>query len=603
MGISTAPAVGARGAIHVGEETVYGAPVRPTHLIDFTSESLTASETVLESASIRSDRGRHKLIQGNLDIAGDISFEQSCSGFGMLIRHALGDYVKVPSVDGGMHARVALDSVTQATAVGTGSAKSILKLADDTASRFEDTGAFHVVRRDATSNDLTLLDNGGSGWAYDGYNPRLTSYVLAVDPAATSGGATVTSVTVAQVYDAEGNLVDPEFSAEGGIVKLGADRQEYIFVEAVSVAGGVELFLHPDSVTANGAPLVDSYAFNVPTLVSNADFVGLTPAIGDWVYQYDANFAGVYTHHIERGARLPIGLTVEIDRDAAIFLYTGNKINTMTVTFETNAIVTGTFSLMGRDEYAIANLLEDVLPGAKTIQIENARAFPDSGILTIGEETNLHYSSKVDNGDGTFTVTLTYNLTDGNVAGNEDKSIERFHFRGSNVDSRSSTKAATVFAGNTSPLTSFETQVYIDGSWEEVLSGSLTLTNNLNDGKFGLGSKKRLGLVEQQATVEAQLSLEFDDGKHYKKFIEGEFFSLEFRCISDADDSEIGETGVLSQAYYYLPKCKYNGTTPNIAGTEYITYDAPITAIVDDDLKTTDLVVILVNGLSEDVEA
>ena len=47
----------------MGEETTYGVVVAPTHIIDFNTESLAATENIIESESIREDRGRHKLIR------------------------------------------------------------------------------------------------------------------------------------------------------------------------------------------------------------------------------------------------------------------------------------------------------------------------------------------------------------------------------------------------------------------------------------------------------------------------------------------------------------------------------------------------------------
>jgi len=207
----------------------------------------------------------------------------------------------------------------------------------------------------------------------------------------------------------------------------------------------------------------------------------------------------------------------------------------------------------------------------------------------------IEVTAKVDNADGTSTLTIGTTPA--------QNTIQRHHVKNENVDSRTSTSVASPKEGNNSPLSSFEIGIYMDGYWEEALSASVTVNNNINADKFILGSRYRAQAIEQRTTVEANLSLEFDDGKHYKKFTTGENFSLEIKCISEADDSLIGSTGVYSQAYYYMPKCKFNGTTPNVADDSYITHDMPISAIVDDATKTTDIIVVLVNNNTDDVEA
>jgi hypothetical protein len=608
MGISTSPATGSRGQITIGEEALYGVPVSPTHLVGFTSESLSSTENVIESEEIRSDRGRHKLIRGNLDVQGDISFEQSASGFGMVMRHALYDYIKCPRTDGGIHGRVATDALIALTTVDAIGTTSILRLADDLSATFESAGLAAFVYRDAATNALTFLDNTVAGYSYDSVQLQTQTYVtakVAADATHSGGVTTAVKLTLSQVFNSVGALVDPVLNPEGGIVKLGPLRTEARFFESLATGSGTDIWIHPDDAAIGTATIVNDACVSVPCMVQRTSAIAIpAPAlkVGAWVIQFDTayedgNSVIAYTHLIERGKYSPTGLTCEIDRDAMIFVYSGNKVNTLTLNFETNSIVSGTASLIGRREDSVAKLLVDVVPGQATIMINNRTAFPDAGVLTIGEETGMTYSGIVDNLDGTFTITML----DTNIA--NVTAVQRAHFLGENVDSRSSTAVATPYEGNNSPLTAFETLVYLDGYFEEVLSGTLTMNNNLNTDKYGLGSRYKLATVEQRAVVEASLTMEFDDGKHYKKFVEGEYFSLEFKCVSEADDSLIGATGVFSQAYYYLPKCKFDGTTPNIQGDSYITHDMPITAVVDDAMNTTDLVIFLVNSNTDDVEA
>jgi len=656
MGVTTTPATGARGSVHIAQETAYGVVATPSHLIEFTSESLSAQESELMSEAIRDHRGMSQLVRGNLDIQGDLNFEQNASGLGMILRHALGDYIKLPNVDGGHHGRAmraqqlpirdnsaALNTTAEALTLSvdglsaqvtdaakryfasvtkveanTGAGGTFVEITDyviedqifgvirletalaagtlvradfsyfpvaayaipftlDHSSSFSNSSAFARVYRDA-NRKLQLDDNGGAGYAYESYVPAAVTYASAV----AAGEA-----TLANVLDVDGHLAAPTI-APAGVIMSGSGRVLGTYYD-VDLTGGIAKI----KLSAGTTVALNEYVMVVPALVSTTPF-GVTPGKGDWLYEIDpVLYAGAFTHHMERGRRLPVGLTVEVHRDAAVFLYTGCKVNSLALTFDTNSIVTGTASLIGKIEHSIATLVEDVLPGAATILIDKRTAFPDSGYLTIGEETNIAYTAIAVSGDN-FQVTIA-NLI-------PEESIERFHPRGQNVDSRSSIKSDTIVSGNTAPLTSFETLVYIDGYWEEVLSANFTLNNNLSTDKFGLGSRFRLATVEGRAEIDGTLSMEFDDGKHYNKFLRGEKFSIEFKCISESDESLIEGTTVASQAYYFLPKCKYNGTTPQIGDTNIINHDMPFRAIVDTEYGDTDLVIILVNSLDKDVE-
>jgi hypothetical protein len=634
-------------------------------LIEFTSESLSAQESELMSEAIRDHRGMSQLVRGNLDIQGDINFEQNASGLGMILRHALGDYIKVLGADGGHHGRVMqseqalIHNATVATATNEALTLSADRLSAqvanvllrnidsltsveysidggvnflalpggtvatvtnsllgvigfsvalpsettdvratfdhftvsryaipftlDHSSPFLDGGKFVRVFRNA-NRKLELDSSSGAGYEFADYVKPAVTYAESV-----AAGV----VTLANVLGPDGNVEAPEVAPAGLIISGSGRVMGSYYASATLTVAGVDystITLSPGTTVADG-----DYVMIVPALLKATAF-GVTPGKGDWLYAYDpVQYAGVFTHHMERGRYLPTGLTVEVHRDAAVFLYTGCKVNSLALTFDANSIVTGTASLIGKVEHSIATLVFDAVPGADKIFIDKRDAFPDSGYLTIGEETNIAYSSIVASGDN-FQV----NITETDVENIE--AIQRFHPRGQNVDSRSSRKAGTIYSGNTSPLTAFETLVYIDGYWEEVLSANFTLNNNLSTDKFGLGSRFRLATVEGRAEIDGTLSMEFDDGKHYNKFLRGEKFSIEFKCVAESDESLIGSTDVPSQAYYFLPKCKYNGTTPQIGGPDIINHDMPFRAIVDTEYGDTDLVIILVNGLAQDVE-
>jgi hypothetical protein len=582
MGVTTTPATGSRGTIHIAQEANFGVLVAPTHLIEFTSESLSAQESELMSEAIRDHRGMSQLVRGNLDIQGDINFEQNASGLGMILYNALGDYLKLENVDGGHHGRSYLAEEIEILDGTSATVRYAIAFTPDHTSTFPDSGKFVRVFRNA-NRALELDDNLGAGYEYENYVNSAVTYAL------TSAAGVV---ELAKVLDYSGNAVNPDV-APAGVIMSGSNRVLGTYHDTgLSAGGNVTITLSPGTTVAAG-----DFVMVVPALLSATSFA-VTLEKGNWLYAFDeVAFAGVFTHHMERGRYLPAGLTVEVHRDAAVFIYTGCKVNSLALTFDANSIVTGTASLIGKIEHSIATLVKDVIPGALLITIDKRDAFPSAGMLTIGEETNIRYTAIVPSA----TVPNAFDVTIASATGVE--SIQRFHPRGQNVDSRTSRKAATIYSGNTSPLTSFETLVYIDGYWEEVLSANFTLNNNLTTDKFGLGSRFRLATVEGRAEIDGTLSMEFDDGKHYNKFLRGEKFSIELKCVAESDDSLIGSTGVPSQAYYFLPKCKYNGTTPQIGGPDIINHDMPFRAIVDTEYGETDLVIVLVNGLSADVQA
>lgn len=621
MASSTYPATGSRGRVSLGLETEYGVYVSPTHSMKFTSESMSASEDNIRSEGILSDRGYHNIGRGNLTVGGDLNFEQSASGFGLLLYNALGDYVGVEKVDGGIHARVAEDAADATTVpsvdTNPNASNEIIQLADESTVDFPTTDMnLAIFYRDA-ANTLSVDDNSATGHAYVGtstYSVGVASAVTDPDTGYTGYSATdVVSVTVAPIYDADGNQVNIEGNPAGGVLLYGSDRAEvtYFEVEDLGAGSGTKFYLDPSQAIVGDSttyPAVDDAIIVKSTVTFAPTYTPGNLATGSWIAYWHTDYSGVWTHFLERGVALPTGLTVEIDRDAAIFLYTGNKVSTLNLTFEPGAIVTGSVTLTGRAELSIAKLDSDVVPGATEIFIEDRfeAPFPTTAqiaaagtpaVITIGERTDITYTTKEVDYSGTGLTRLS------GIPASGDNAIDRLHLKGTNVDSRTSIRTNPSIDGITDPLTSFETVIYMDGFYEEILSASITLNNNINEDKFGLGDRFALQKPEERAEVEANISVEFDDGKHYIKFIEGVYFTMEFRCVATGDGSEIGTTGVFSQAYYFLPKCKFNGNTPNIESESYITHDMPVLAIVDDALDTTDLIIILVNGLENDVLA
>lgn len=638
---SSGPAVGSKAAIHIGQEVCWGQLVRPTHLIDFTGESIQATENTIQSQGIRRDRAVHKLIRGTLDVGGDINGELSAQGFGKLIYNALGGYIKLEpnsipggGADGGKHARVnrvVPTTVAELLADTTGAPTEdlnrnhFLELAPETAVDFDNTTPLSdtvcFVYKVGLNKTLTFENNLDSGVSYYSFGGREVCTIAglptpAADPIHGVAGCTI--LRLGQVLDENGNAIDPDVNLNGGVLYAGQGRVRLPYLAAVKTGGsGTDVYLQPSTLTASGyTPAVNHAVIVAPTLVFPQFSLPALPSElskGSWVFQWyqsgAVDYSNVWTHYIEAAADIPEGLTIEVDRDAAIFVYVGMRVNTMTVDFPSQEIATVTFSFLGKEEYAMGVLAADVAPGATSIVVNKVPHFPDptlfptgsqTALITIGEERGITYQTRVENPDGTVTL--------GGIPALGDGAILRQHLRGDNVDLKSSKTledidTTPVIKGTKSPLTAFETKLFLDGYFEEVLNANITFNNNLNGDKFGLGSRFRFGLVAEQRTVEANLNVEFDDGKLYKKFSEGDFFSLEFRCISEAGDSEIDTTEIFHQGYFFLPKCKFNGSTPNASDQSFIVHDMPATCVYDDDYDNPELVVILVNSLEEDVLA
>jgi hypothetical protein len=602
--------------------------------LPFTSESLSNSEDTLESADIRPDRGRGDIIRGVLDVSGDLNFEQKASGLGMLLRVALGDYVKAPQCDGGVRGRLQRDGVITVVvpADTDGGDRYLLPFAKDHTSGFaEDGGKFAVVYRNGT-NDLVFTDNAGAGFDYDSYAPAATTYALEINDnntnystsSATPDG--VVQIKLASVLDVNGEQVAPKFNPNGGVVYLGKDRREfyyfeynpddagehvmYIAKELPHSAADIEALEAIVALYNSGTGIWAEHVFVLGTagLANTGAFsfgVGVDIKKGQWLYEFGgADYAGVFTHHIERGRRLRVSLTIEIDRDVVVFKYGGCKVDTLDLSFEAQSIVTGTFSLVCQSEASVATLLADVLPGDTSIRIDDATAFPvptDVGgkaMLTIGEETEIFYTGKTWD-----SATDSWILSGIESDTSDVASIQHPHLKGSQVDSRTSGKFNNVHVGSDRSLSSFEIGIFIDGYFEEAMAASLTLNNNLDPDKYPLGSRHRAFSVEGRAEVEGSLTMEFDDGKHYRKFISGEEFSLEVRAMGETVADLIANTSIPPQAIYFAPRCKYNGETANISDDSIINVDMPFMAMTDNAHNTTDLIITLVNGHEWDVEA
>lgn len=621
MGIRTTPATGANGRITIGQQDVFNLIVPPTHLIEFTSESIQATETPIESQGIRGDRAKHDVMRGYLDVGGDISAELAVSGYGILIYNLLGnDYLRLPRVDGGYHARLELGGAAALIDAIPNAAPTayFLEFAPETVLRFPDApGQVKFVYR--ANNTINLEEAGPAlGYEYTESQPKVLTYVALSTP---TGGPPPTALVleIAKVLDEDGVSVNPDI-ASAGVIYLGNReiRVRYTLTTGTPGGTGANLTITVDPADLPTLTLASDYATGVlvtfaPGLIDDNSAGTISDANltvlpkGAWALLYldpvaypAAAYDTIYTHFHEASRTLPVGLTVEVDRDAAVFTYSGNKVNTGAFTFEPGNPINVTFSLLGREEFAMAKTVNDVEIGDASIVVVDASHFPNAGTISIGGsglvETGITYTTKTKNPDGTYTLS--------GIPSSGSASIEYPHRKGGNVDIRTSNAVADLIEGSNQPLVPFEATAYIDGDVEEVLSASITINNNLNADKRGLGDRFRLELVPERRMVEGNFNVEFDDGHNYRKFIDGEFFFVEIRCVSEQEDdcgNGVDETGVLGQMYFIMPAVRYGGTTPNIEGESYITHDLPMMAKYDDCYNTPDIVIITVNREGEDV--
>tara|TARA_Y100000034_G_scaffold130321_2_gene188482 strand:+ start:14570 stop:16474 length:1905 start_codon:yes stop_codon:yes gene_type:complete len=630
VAIATVAAVGSRGSIALGDEVVYGVPVTPSHKMTFTNESLTVTENSQQSEEVRDDRAMDEVQRTTLDVSGDISCYIKASGHGILYRHALGDYVRLQRVDGSIRGRqeralLALtggDDVSTSVLAPGNDGNQVIPLADESTVEFDQGGVFALVYRTANTETLVADDNAGAGFDYLGMATHSCVHVEAVDDGGgagvVDGGMNSVVLTIGTVVNAAGENVNPSFDANGGLIKFGNRVALYYHAAALPQVGGedqgIEVYLYNDGTNAipgstETYPAADDLVDIAATISTDSGYAAPDPRAdraGVWYMQMQATgWDDVWTHHMEAGRFLPVGLSIEVDRDAAIFRYTGCQINTMNLNFETGNIASSTFSIAGRREYSMSQLVSHVLPGATEVVIDatEAVAFADPAdtgfafhVITIGERTDIRYDTLTDNGDGTITLS--------GIPAAGDGSIDRFFKIGTNVDSRTQGRKTTDLREEA--LSGFVTEeifVYQNGEYEEALQLSITFNNNLNLEKFFLGSPFRAAVVAQTRSVEGTIRYEFDDGKHYSRFLFQIFFVLEVRCISALEEGLIegADPPVASSGTFFMPRCRYKGGTPNITSKDtYIEHDMPFDCLPDDALNTIEFITTFVNANQHD---
>jgi len=344
--------------------------------------------------------------------------------------------------------------------------------------------------------------------------------------------------------------------------------------------------------------LMTSTAITYSAVAGPTSFTITDPLVnlpkGAWIFQTAAtHWAAVYTHVIEVSKTLPAGLTLEVGRDVAFFVYSGCKVNTLENTYNSQEILQGTVGFVGKAEYSGGDLSADILAAAVTFTLKNYTlngagtqivGFPlAGGTIQIGAENGITYTAYTPS-TGVFTgvsgITIAHKANEPIVG--------------------QIPWGTVVVPPTTKPLSSFQAAVYVTDETgalavQEVLSGSWTLNNNLYTDKYQLGDRFRAGLPEQQRTVEGLIHVEFDNLRLYHKFINGTSHRLEFRSVDDSETINTSGNTVYRQFHVLFSKIEFTGTTPQIGGPEMIEHDQNFTALRDLDYNVNEVVAIFVN--------
>jgi hypothetical protein len=378
--------------------------------------------------------------------------------------------------------------------------------------------------------------------------------------------------------------------------------------DLVAVYKGSDGLLKSAIFTYNG--ITDATTFDVTDSATGGGGASIrteTIPKGAWIFQHEAQGAGgdgywdpVYTHYIEAARDLPAGMTLEVGRDVAFFTYTGCRVNTIENTYSAQEILQGTVNFIGKGEYSGGDLNANITVGSTSIVVKNTFGLSGSdvvgfknsgGTIQIGDENDITYT-------GYSYSTTTGLMTITGIPGAGAHSVQYAHVAGEPVGPQS-TYDTPVAAPATDMLTSFQAGIYLDGAWEEVLSGNWTLNNNLYTDKYQMGERFRAGLPEQQRTVEGLIHVEFDNLILYHKFINGTPAFLEIRAVDEtaaiSGALTPDESLVYRQQHTIFPLVKFTGTTPNIGGPEMIEHDMNYTALRDVDHNMNEVAVIFVN--------
>lgn len=345
--------------------------------------------------------------------------------------------------------------------------------------------------------------------------------------------------------------------------------------------------------------------------------LGINVIKGDRVFLTDStNYVGVYTHYLEAGRTLPTSLTIEVGRDIVYFTYTGCRINQLAETFNAGDILTGTWSVIGRVEASGADTQAVVSPGDTTVTLKTGTFFLQDGTGIVGFRQHtpggvplgsLSYYLQIE-GENDITYTAYTINANGSaviygIPASGTGAITRSHPANVPIAPQSTAAESLLTPTTQEPLISFQAGMYMNSVFQEVLSASYTLNNNLFADKYQLGDRFRAQIPEQKREVTGTLSTEFDDLVLYRKFVNSVAVELEIRTVDDGAFGLIGSTGVYRQKHIIFTKVKYSGTTPLIGGPDVIKVDGPFQAFYDTADDEPEMIMIIVNSIERDAFA
>lgn len=588
MGIQSRPGVGAKARITTGNQSEPNLPCLANELdqrFDFTSESLSFEETTLESESIRDGRGRAPTTRGARSPEGDLNGEFMPELHARLIRHSLGDALRMNEIDGAQRGRLSVDYANTSTFV--------LFVADYVHDFPIDGGEVGLVYRDrSVLNTLKYENNSDNYFDYDEFRPALSTYLAeskTIDVETTPDTIEIRKGMNGEVF----NTLNAADIGDGftGTFRVEIDGAVYILTyDNIDATDPDNFVANIVSITGPGGTSLDTLAVTVgKPAYSTASMFGEDPIFagfddadlgtdlentvpsGAFVYGRWNNVDvrdNLWAHHIEIGDDLPPGLTVEVVRDAVNFLYVGMMVNTASFTFDSQALANCTYSLIGVEEFSVVALAREAAPGDSVIYVdEEPIAFNyTSGYLTIGQEARIRH--------GAVSYNPTLDLWEIAITGTAEEAIQRSHKIGSNVDSSVTRSEVNPLIPEIPRFAWFEGHVTKDTDEIEVLNASLTIENNLGTDKFMLGKISRAAIREARCEVSGTLNVEFDDGRHYKDFLKGNSFSVDLRWISDDPNYTVEDNIVYPiSTTFFCPRVRLEGETPTIDDDSYITHD------------------------------
>lgn len=374
------------------------------------------------------------------------------------------------------------------------------------------------------------------------------------------------------------------------------------------------------SRTSAGALVADQFTWTGKT--DGTAFTGVSGLAinvieGDRLFFTDStNYVSVYTHYFECGSTLPVGMTVEVGRDVVYFTYTGMKVNQIVENFNAQEFLTGTFSMIGRAEASGADSQKAIVAGDSTVMLHSGSYILQDGTSIVGFRQrnaagtmlgSLTYTLQIEDDNNITYTAFTLNSNGSavifGIPTSGTGSIPNSHAIGVPVAPQSTAAESTLTPPSTEPLVSFQAGVYLDNSFQEVLSMSYTLNNNLFTDKFQLGDRFRVQLPEQRREVTGTVNIEFDNLIMYRKFVNSTSSELQIRIVDDGVNGQIGTTGVYRQKNHIFPLCKFEGSTPNIGGPDVITMDMPFQSIYDVRDDEPEMILIIVNDLEREPHA